>query len=66
MVFLPATLCCPPPSGIPASFRLHTDAKVGGGEGGSALSPLQSLAVAGLNMMSLSRPDAADSAGNKR
>lgn len=53
-------------SGLPKSFRLGADAKVCGGDGGSALNPFQSLAVTGLNMMSLSRPDTAACNSNKR
>ncbi|XP_068578233.1 ATR-interacting protein isoform X2 [Cebidichthys violaceus] len=51
-----------------AGFLLHSDAAVGVGEGGApgaALSPLQSLAVTGLNMLSQNRPAAADGR-NKR
>lgn len=67
VVLFPADFCLLFfPSGKPASFRLHTDAKVSGGDSSSALSPLQSLAVTGLNMMSLSQPDASASANNKR
>ncbi|XP_031707741.1 ATR-interacting protein [Anarrhichthys ocellatus] len=53
-----------------AGFLLHSDAAVAvsGGEGGApraALSPLQSLAVTGLNTLSQNRPAAADGR-NKR
>ncbi|XP_059186162.1 ATR-interacting protein isoform X2 [Centropristis striata] len=54
-----------------AGFLLHSDpaAGVSGGGGGpprAALSPVQSLAVTGLNMLSQNRPAAATSDGNKR
>ncbi|XP_073323636.1 ATR-interacting protein [Pagrus major] len=56
-------------SRLSAGFLHHRDAAVGGGEGGApraALSPVQSLAVTGLNMLSQSRPDTATSSRNKR
>ncbi|XP_070815704.1 ATR-interacting protein [Chaetodon trifascialis] len=56
-------------SGLSAGFLLHSDAAVSGAEGGAptaALSPVQSLAVTGLNMLSQSRPEAAASSRNKR
>lgn len=53
-------------SGLSAGFLLHSDAAVSGGEGGAALSPVQSLAVTGLNMLSQNRPEAAASSRNKR
>lgn len=53
-------------SGMSAGFLLHSDAAVSGGEGEAALSPVQSLAITGLNMLSLSKPDAAASSRNKR
>ncbi|XP_076601444.1 ATR-interacting protein isoform X2 [Chaetodon auriga] len=56
-------------SGLSAGFLLHSDAAVSGAEGGAptaALSPVQSLAVTGLNMLSQSRPEAAASGRNKR
>ncbi|XP_067442577.1 ATR-interacting protein isoform X2 [Thunnus thynnus] len=58
-------------SGLSAGFLLHTDAtaNVSGGGGrapGAALSPVQSLAVTGLNMLSQSRPAAAASSRNNR
>ncbi|CAK6960920.1 ATR-interacting protein [Scomber scombrus] len=58
-------------SGLPAGFLLHTDATAavsssGGGAPRAALSPVQSLAVTGLNMLSQSRPAAAASSRNNR
>lgn len=53
-------------SGMSAGFLLHSDAAVSSGEGEAALSPVQSLAITGLNMLSLSKPDAAASSRNKR
>ncbi|XP_051270664.1 ATR-interacting protein isoform X2 [Dicentrarchus labrax] len=56
-------------SSLSAGFLIHSDAAVGGGEGGApraALSPVQSLAVTGLNMLSQSRPEAAATSRNKR
>ncbi|XP_078105279.1 ATR-interacting protein isoform X1 [Sander vitreus] len=58
-------------SGLSAGLLLHSDpaASVGGGVGGApraALSPVQSLAVTGLNMLSQNRPAAAASSRNKR
>ncbi|XP_054473032.1 ATR-interacting protein [Anoplopoma fimbria] len=52
-----------------AGFLLHSDAAVSvvGGEGGApkaSLSPLQSLAVTGLNMLSQNRPAAAAGSGS--
>ncbi|XP_031152705.2 ATR-interacting protein isoform X2 [Sander lucioperca] len=58
-------------SRLSAGLLLHSDpaASVGGGVGGApraALSPVQSLAVTGLNMLSQNRPAAAASSRNKR
>lgn len=52
-----------------SGLHSETAAGVGGGEGGAtraALSPVQSLAVTGLNMLSQSRPELAASSRNKR
>ncbi|XP_032370704.1 ATR-interacting protein [Etheostoma spectabile] len=58
-------------SGLSAGLLLHSDpaASLGGGVGGTpraALSPVQSLAVTGLNMLSQNQPTAAASSRNKR
>ncbi|XP_070703508.1 ATR-interacting protein [Pempheris klunzingeri] len=56
-------------SGLSEGLLLHSDAALGSSEGRTpraALSPVQSLAVTGLNMLSQSRPEAAASSGNKR
>ncbi|KAM7401699.1 hypothetical protein PAMP_016994 [Pampus punctatissimus] len=58
-------------SGLSAGFLLHTDAaaRFSSGNGGApraALSPVQSLAVTGLNMLSQSRPVSAASSRNNR
>ncbi|XP_070758178.1 ATR-interacting protein [Enoplosus armatus] len=58
-------------SGLSAGLLLHSDAAatIGGGGGRApraALSPVQSLAVTGLNMLSQSRPEAAAGSRNKR
>lgn len=56
-------------SGMSAGFLLHSDAAPtvdGGGNPRVDLSPVQSLAVTGLNMLSQSRPEAAASSISKR
>nr|XP_046237137.1 ATR-interacting protein [Scatophagus argus] len=54
-------------SGRSAGFLLHSDAAVSeGGAPRAALSPVQSLAVTGLNMLSQSQPKAEASSKNKR
>ncbi|XP_037627566.1 ATR-interacting protein isoform X2 [Sebastes umbrosus] len=56
-------------SGLSAGILLHSDAAASGRGGGApraALSPVQSLAVTGLNMLSQNRPAAAASSRNKR
>ena len=54
----------PDSSGLRAGFLLQSDAPVSGCEFGAALTPVQTLAVTGLNMLSQSRPGAASR--NKR
>ncbi|KAM7422027.1 hypothetical protein PAMA_010215 [Pampus argenteus] len=61
----------PTSSGLSAGFPLHTDAaaRFSGGDSGAtraALSPVQSLAVTGLNMLSRSRPASVASSRNNR
>uniref|UniRef100_UPI0037E8C8D9 ATR-interacting protein n=1 Tax=Semicossyphus pulcher TaxID=241346 RepID=UPI0037E8C8D9 len=58
-------------SGLSAGLLLHSDApaSISGGSGGApraAQTPVQSLAVTGLNMLSQSRPECAAGSRNKR
>ncbi|KAM9860180.1 ATR-interacting protein [Aulostomus maculatus] len=54
-------------SGLSTGFLLHANAAGSeGGAPGAALSPVQSLAITGINMLSQSRPAAAASSNNHR
>ncbi|KAG8007546.1 ATR-interacting protein [Nibea albiflora] len=56
-------------SGLSAGLLIHSNGAVSGSEGGApraAPSPVQSLAITGLNMLSQGRPEAAATSRNKR